>query len=232
MRKPRTRKRPCSRRTGRTSWPSTSNGRPGAILSNRSWGTPPARDARGLLVEGVIEHPADRGLGLLLAIHRDRPAEGLGEQPGVVQAEQVVGVVMGVEDRVDLADPLAEQLEPHLGRGVDQQVAGGQLDRTLGRIPRLRGSSDRQTSHSHPITGTPVEVPVPRKISRRPPPIVALRTRPLARSPSGTPDGTCIVRPRSPPVRPRGSGWTGRRGPLQSAASRPRDAHNRTEPNP
>jgi hypothetical protein len=31
----------------------------------------------------------------------------------------------------------------------------------------LRGSSDVQTRQSQPITGTPVDVPLPRKISRR-----------------------------------------------------------------
>ena len=85
------------------------------------------RDVVRGLVEGVGERLADHLLGLRLAIERDRAADRPGEQPGVVQAEEVVGVVMGVEDRVDLADPLAQELEPHLGRGVDQQVPAGKL---------------------------------------------------------------------------------------------------------
>ena len=52
------------------------------------------------------------------------PADPVGEEPGIVEAEQVVGVMVRVGDGVDPADPLAEELDPHLGRGVDQQVPG------------------------------------------------------------------------------------------------------------
>ena len=37
----------------------------------------------------------------------------------------------------------------------------------LGRVRWFRGSGEVQTEHSHPIMGTPVEVPDPRKTSRR-----------------------------------------------------------------
>jgi hypothetical protein len=38
---------------------------------------------------------------------------------------------------------------------------------TLGRVRWFRGSLEVQTAQSQPRTGTPVEVPVPRKTSRR-----------------------------------------------------------------
>jgi len=43
----------------------------------------------------------------------------------------------------------------------------GKLNKTLGRVRWFRGSLEVQTGHSHPIMGTPLEVPLPRKISRR-----------------------------------------------------------------
>ena len=44
--------------------------------------------------------------------------------------------------------------------------------RTDGRQRLSRGSVDRQTSHVHPIIGTPCEVPVPRNvICTRPSPL-------------------------------------------------------------
>ena len=38
----------------------------------------------------------------------------------------------------------------------------------LGRVRLSRGSVDEQTAQSHPIMGTPWEVPVPRKVIRTP----------------------------------------------------------------
>ena len=77
-------------------------------------------------------------------------------------------MVVGVGDRVDELDPGSRtKLEPHLGRGVDQQVAGRGLDQTLDRIRLFRESGERQTSQSQPMTGTPVDVPLPRTVNRR-----------------------------------------------------------------
>ena len=61
-----------------------------------------------------------------------------------------------------MPDLLAQELDPHLGRRVDQQVAAGKANRTLGRVRWFRGSVEVQTEQSQPIMGTPVEVPVPR----------------------------------------------------------------------
>ena len=84
---------------------------PGPIRSNSILGTPPGGIGLGPVVEGVMERPADRLLG-----HRprSRSAPGrrsfLGEHPGVVEPEQVVGVVVRERDRMDLADPLADRV--------------------------------------------------------------------------------------------------------------------------
>ena len=69
------------------------------------------------------------------------PADLLGEEPGVVEPEEVVGVVMRVGDRVHPPHPLAEQLNPHLGRRVDQQIARGKRQQDAGPGPGLRGSA-------------------------------------------------------------------------------------------
>ncbi len=45
----------------------------------------------------------------------------------------------------------------------------GSSSKTLGRVRWFFGSVERQTAQSHPKAGTPVEVPVPRKRSRRVP---------------------------------------------------------------
>ena len=54
----------------------------------------------------------------------------------------MVDVIMRVSNRVDQAHLGAEQLNPHLGRGVDDQVAGGKLQehaRTGTMIARVVG---------------------------------------------------------------------------------------------
>ena len=88
----------------------------------------------------------------------------------VVHAEDVVGVAVGVEDGVDAADVLADGLGVEVGAGVDDDVAAVRSEmRTEGRVRRLRGSpramtAERQTAQSQPSVGTPIEVPLPRKV--------------------------------------------------------------------
>jgi hypothetical protein len=47
-------------------------------------------------------------------------------------------------------------------------LPAGTWSSTLGRVRLLRGSRELQTAQSQPITGTPVEVPLPRKVSFMP----------------------------------------------------------------
>ena len=85
------------------------------------------RHLGGVFGEGVGKYLADGGLGVVLAIDRHRAADHLGEDPGVVEPEQVVGVLVGERDRVDLHHPFADQLQPHLGRRVDQEIPARQV---------------------------------------------------------------------------------------------------------
>ena len=39
------------------------------------------------------------------------------------------------------------------------------VSKTLGRVLLFLGLADVQTSHEHPITGIPIEPPVPKKVS-------------------------------------------------------------------
>ncbi len=115
-------------------------------------GDVPRRQRGEPLVEGVVEDAADALLGLGLAVDRHRAADRPGEHPRVVEAEQVVGVVVRERDRVDVPDPLAEQLDAHLGRGVDQQVAAGQADQDAGAgplVPRVVRGADRALAAEH-----------------------------------------------------------------------------------
>src|SRR3972149_2134749 len=86
---------------------------------------PPGRVALIRRVECITERTADARLDLLLAVDRQLVVEVKGEDPQVVQPEQVVGVSVSVDHRMDDADPLANQLGPQLRWRVDQQIASG-----------------------------------------------------------------------------------------------------------
>ena len=115
------------------------------MRTNSTCGTPPRGNPRRGLVEGVGEDRADRGLNVVLAVDRHRAADRLGEEAGVVEAEEVVGVGVGEGDRVGEADPLAEELEPQLGRRVDQEPAGREVEqdaRPRPFVPRVVRAAD------------------------------------------------------------------------------------------
>ena len=77
----------------------------------------------------------------------------------------MVGVLVGVDYRVNQADLFAQQLHPEVGGGVDQQIPPGRPKATLHRPRLFFGFWSRQVRQPQPMTGTPCEVPVPRKIS-------------------------------------------------------------------
>ena len=80
----------------------------------------------GFVGKGIVERLANAVFDLLLAVDRHRVAQVVGKQPQVVQAEDVVGVVVREERGVDDADLLAQQLRSQIGGRVDQQIALGQ----------------------------------------------------------------------------------------------------------
>ena len=59
------------------------------------------RRLRVIVVEDVRERGADDGLGIVGAVDRHGTAEQAGQLPQIVQAEEVVGMIVGIEDGVD-----------------------------------------------------------------------------------------------------------------------------------
>ncbi len=84
--------------------------------------------------EGVVEDALDGVCGLVVGVDgkavRDLEAEGA----KVVEAEDVVGVAVGVEDGVDVADVLADGLGVEVRAGVDEDdvVVVGEAERGAG----------------------------------------------------------------------------------------------------
>ena len=68
-------------------------------------------------VEGIVEDFANALLDDRIAKDRQVAAEILGEDPQVVQAEEVVGVLVRVEHGVDQADLFADQLAVRIRAG-------------------------------------------------------------------------------------------------------------------
>src|SRR5581483_7458948 len=71
-----------------------------------------------------------------------RSAQEPRKGPHVVEAIQMIGVEMGEEDRVNELHFLPQQLQPQLGRRVDQQIALRQADENgaaIALIARVRG---------------------------------------------------------------------------------------------
>ena len=54
-------------------------------------------------------------LDRFLTIERDGTLQAVAEQPEIVEAEDVVGVAVRVDDGLDEVDPFAQQLNAQLG---------------------------------------------------------------------------------------------------------------------
>lgn len=75
--------------------------------------------------EGIIERVSKTTLDSFFTIKWQRRIEIELKESQVVEAEDVVGVLVCESDCVNDADSLAKQLLPQVGRGVDEQVACG-----------------------------------------------------------------------------------------------------------
>lgn len=110
----------------------------------------------GEVGERVIEGLAESGFDDIGAVNGDGMAEVELEEAEVIESEDVIGVFVGVDHRVDDADAFTEQLLAEIGGGIDQQVALGEAEngatsgalvfriasRTDGAIAANRGDSD------------------------------------------------------------------------------------------
>ena len=126
---------PCSSRIGRTRLAQDLERHARLDRHELELGHEPRRPLLRARPKRVAENPPDDSSVCVLAIDRHRPADPAGKQPRIVEPEQMVGMVMRERDRMDLPHPLAQELDPHLGRGVDQQVAARESEQsTLGRV--------------------------------------------------------------------------------------------------
>ena len=88
----------------------------------------------------------------------------------IIEAEDVVGMRMRVEDRVDVRIPKRRACWRKVRAGVDEDAMGRVAPSrsschsmaTEGRRRWSRGSLEVQTRQLHPRVGTPMEVPLPR----------------------------------------------------------------------
>src|SRR5262245_48609441 len=86
------------------------------------------RQVIGAVLERIAERTADDRFNLLGAIRGQRMPEEAWKRSQVVEAVEVVDVVVSEGDSVHEADLLPQQLQAHLRRGVDQQVAARKLE--------------------------------------------------------------------------------------------------------
>ena len=80
----------------------------------------------------VIKGPADPPLHPLDAQRRNRLSLGKTERADIVETIHMIDMIMCVENCIDPADLLPQQLRPQVGSGVDQERAGGQADQHAG----------------------------------------------------------------------------------------------------
>ena len=87
------------------------------------------------------------------------------QRADVVETKNVIGVTVSDQNSVEMLQSEAQRLLAKVGRRIDEngRPACSMMIETLRRLSR--GSSEMQVSHSQPIDGTPVEVPVPKKVS-------------------------------------------------------------------
>ncbi len=107
-------------------------------------------------VEDIAEHVADELGGIGASVERNFTVAVIAEWAKVVDAEDVVGVGMGIEDRIDLRDVLANGLLAKIGGGVNEHRLTAELeqDRRAGSaIVRIGRMADRAAApnggHAH-----------------------------------------------------------------------------------
>lgn len=113
-------------------------------------------------VEDVGESRLEPVEALRGGVDRDLVILHHGEATQVVEAHDVVAVGVGVEDRVEMADALAQALLAEVGTGVDDELGPGAADKNRGAEPPVPGvvrAADGAVAadHGHPDRGARAE---------------------------------------------------------------------------
>ncbi len=119
--------------------------------------------------EGVVEDSREGLRGFFIRVERQVLFQPEAERPQIVKTKNVVGVAMGIKNGVDVTNVLADGLCVEVRTGIDEDNAVVVGEAKRGRVRRLRGSPSGETAEAHtaqsqPSVGTPIEVPVPRKV--------------------------------------------------------------------
>ena len=85
------------------------------------------------IAEALLQALDDVGAG----VQRDRRLAALGDRAKLVDAVAMVGMVVGDDQRVDVADVGVEQLLAKVGPAVDQQALAGAFDQQRGAKPAV-----------------------------------------------------------------------------------------------
>ena len=80
----------------------------------------PRRHVVATRLKRIAENRTDDLFDALVAIDRQRPTERLREHANVVEAVQVIDVVVRVKHRMNERNLLAQKLHPQLRRGIDE----------------------------------------------------------------------------------------------------------------
>src|SRR5438270_6054671 len=72
------------------------------------------------LAEGVFEDSFDVVCGLVVGVNRQVLVSAKAEGTQIVEAHDVIGVAVGVEDGVDMANAFAQGLGVEVGAGIDE----------------------------------------------------------------------------------------------------------------
>jgi hypothetical protein len=87
------------------------------------------------------------------------------QRPNVIESENVISVTVRDEDRIEVFQANFQGLLSKVTRRIDNDGSPACSISTETRRRWSRGSSEVHVSQSQAIEGTPVEVPVPRKVS-------------------------------------------------------------------
>ena len=107
-------------------------------------------------VEDVAEHAAQKFGCFRARVERNATVAAKAQRPQIVNAQNVIGVSMGVENGVNLANFLANRLLAEIGTGVDENKLAAVLEdnrRTSAAVASIGRAADRASAadggHAH-----------------------------------------------------------------------------------